>query len=504
MKRVIASILCVLLVLSMFAGCQKKEGNQAKSDTTTQAPNKSDTTTQAPKPTLRLLGPNNGTDYDPNNYPVQKMLEEKTGYKVQYEALPAENADDKLNLLMANKEPYDILKLTPGQFIKLANEGALEPLDDLLKQYGQTILKVTAPETFVGAKVNGKIYGIPEKNAKDSIGTALAIRQGLLDELNLKVPTTIDEFYTFLKTIKDKKGIIPLSTSNTQAIVMEIAGAFGVCTYWEESGGKLRYRGENPGMKEYLAFMNKLYQEGLLDQEMPANTSAKVQEKFISGKAAVIQYAWWSAPTIIPALQKTFPNEKLALIPPLKGKDGKSSNWINKGVSWYIAVPKVSKNKEEAIKYINMKLQPDIFKLMTIGEKDVHYTEKNGEYYPILPKFFDERGRADWYLTGTDQEAYAKLWLVRLRKDPNLEEAFNQIQKQMPVGKANPDAFAPPLPNASKYGQKLGKLETDTLVKFIAGADKLENYDKFLEQWKTQGGTDCLKEVNDWYAASKK
>lgn len=494
MRRLVKTVVCAMLVLSMAAGCQRNEGSQTAKGNAT----------EAPKPVLRLLGPNNGTDYDPNDYPVQKMLEEKTGYKVKYEVLPAENAEDKLNLLMANKEPYDILKLAPGQFTKLAQEGALEPLDELLQKYGQTILNTSAQETFVGAKVNGKIYGIPEKNAKDSIGTALAVRQGLLDELGLKVPETIDEFYTFLKTIKEKKGIIPLATHNAQSIVAEIAGAFGICTYWEESGGKLAYRGENPGLKEYLAFMNKLYEEGLLDKEMPASTGAKVQEKFTSGKAAVMQYAWWSASTLIPALQKTFPNENLVLIPPLKGKDGKSSNWINKGVSWYVAIPKVSKNKEEAIKYMNMKLQPDIFKSLTIGDKDVHYTEKNGEYYPVLPKFFDERGRADWYLTGTDQEAYAKLWLARVRKDVYLEQAFNEIQKQMTVGKANPDCFAPPLPNASKLGQKLTKLENDSFIKFIAGADKLDNYNKYLEQWKSEGGSDCLKEVNEWYASSKK
>jgi ABC-type sugar transport system, periplasmic component len=487
-KKVVATILCLLMAIGTLAGCNKGAG----------------TTTSGEKPTLRFLNQDNGTDFDPNNYPTQKMLEQKTGYKVQYEALPAENADDKLNLLMSNKEAYDILKLTPAQFTKLAQEGALEPLDDLLKKYGQTVTKVTAAETFVGGKVDGKTYGIPEKNAKDTIGTALTIRQGLLDELGLKVPTTTDEFYTFLKAIKDKKNIVPFSMYNTQAIVTEIAGAFGISTQWEDVNGKLQFRGEDAGMKDYLAYMNKLYKDGLIDQEMPANTAAKVQEKFTSGKAAVIEYAWWSATSLIPAMQKTFPNEKLVLIPPLKGPDGKSSNIVSRGVSYYIAIPKVAKHKEDAMKWINAKLQPDTFKSLAIGDENVDYTVKNGEYYPILPAFMNDRGHADWYLTGTDQEAYAKLWLVRVRKDTNLEWAFNEIQKQMTVGKADPTSFAPPLPNSSKNGQKLGKLETDSLIKFIAGADKIDNYSKYLDQWKSQGGTDVEKEINDWYAKNKK
>ncbi|MCU6339564.1 hypothetical protein KW823_23905, partial [Enterobacter quasiroggenkampii] len=42
--------------------------------------------------------------FEPNGDPVAVYLKEKTGYSVKYEMLPAENADEKLNLLMANKE----------------------------------------------------------------------------------------------------------------------------------------------------------------------------------------------------------------------------------------------------------------------------------------------------------------------------------------------------------------------------------------------------------------
>lgn len=487
MKKVMALMLTAVMAAGVFAGCQKPEAAKESGE----------------KPVLRQLGFQR--NFDPNQDPVAKFLEEKTGYKVNYEILPLENPNDKLNLLMANKEQIDILKLTAAQYSKLANEGALEPLDDLLKEHGQTLLKVNSPEAFETAKVNGKIYGIPEQAPKPFISEAFAVRQDIMDELGLKIPTTLDEFYTVLKTIKEKKNIIPLT--GFEPIVYQIAGAFGVVTQWEEADGKVRNRLENPGMKEYLEFMNKLYNEGLIDKEWPINNSAKIQEKFTSGKAAMMTYGWGIAGVVPKALEKNFPNAKITLIPSLKGKDGKQGAFLQAtGVSWYIAIPKVSKNKEHAMKYMDLKVQPDLFKELAIGQENVHWKkEADGRMVPILPKFNEERNNADWFITSTDAKAYQDLWVLRTRKDPLIGAAFDEMQKQEPYGKKDVVAtYAPPLATNAKYNQKLLKLESDYILKAIAGSEKVDNFDKFIQQWKNEGGEEASKEVNDWYSTWKK
>ncbi|MCM0647577.1 extracellular solute-binding protein [Clostridium swellfunianum] len=488
MKRILTLVLTASIAASMLAGCQSK-GTEGKG-------------TSAEKPVLRQVGFQR--NFDPNNDPVAKMLEEKTGYKVKYEALPIENPNDKLNLLMANKEEIDIVKLSGSQYSKLANEGALEPLDDLLKKHGQTLLKVNSQESLETAKVNGKIYGIPEKAARPFTSSAIAVRQDILDELGMKVPTTTDEFYTLLKTIKDKKNIIPLT--GFESVIHEISGAFGVVTPWEVKDGKITHRLEEPGMKEYITFMNKLYNEGLIDKEWPVNNSAKVQEKFTSGKAAMMTYGWGVAPAVTTALNKNFPNSKITMFAGLKGKDGKQGTWVQAtGVGWYIAIPKASKHKEDAMKYMDLKVQPELFKNLAIGEENVTYKkEADGKLFPILPKFNEERGNADWFITSTDQKAYEDLWLLRVRKDKVLYEAFEEIQKQMPYAVEDPLTKAPPLATVAKYSQKITKLENDYILKAIAGAEKLENYNKFVEQWKNEGGAESKKEANDWYATKKK
>ncbi|MGO4500166.1 extracellular solute-binding protein [Paenibacillus sp. 2RAB27] len=500
MKKLISMSICVSLAVAALTGCGANNGGSGTGTTGT-SPSAS-AKVDAPKPELRQLGFQR--NFDTNQDPVAKMLEEKTGYKVKYETLPLENPDDKLNLLMANKEPYDILKLSGSQYRKLASQGALEPLDDLLKNYGQTLAKINTPESFEAAKVDGKIYGIPERHPRGFVGSSLAIRQDILDELGMKVPTSLDEFYQLLKAIKEKKkDMIPFA--GFESVITEISGAFGIATQWLEKDGKLVNRLDDPGMKEYLAFMSKLYSEGLLDPEWPVNKAATVQQKFSSGKAAVIPYGWGMAPAVTTAMVKNFPTAKITLIPGLKGKDGTQAQMIQGGgISWYIAIPKVSKNKQEAMKYLDLKVQPELFQNLSVGEEGVHFKKENGKMFPILPKFNDERGNADWFLTSTNPEVFQDLWLLRVRKDPVLYETFEEIQKQMSFGKKDPLIFAPPLPLLGTNIQKLTKSENDYIIKVFAGAEKLDGYDNFVKQWKNDGGNDVIKEVTDWYAKSKK
>ncbi len=488
MKKALSLMLTAVVSMGILAGCSKPANNEPKD-------------LSGEKPTLRQLGFQR--NFDPNADPVAKFLEEETGYKVNYEILPLEGYDDKLNLLMANKEEIDIVKLSASQYNRLANEGALEPLDDLLKNYGQTLLKVNSKESFETAKVDGVTYGIPEKAPRPFANGGFAVRKDVLAKVGLPMPKTIDEFYNFLKAIKEKTDMIPLT--GFEHLVYEIAGAFGVVTQWEDNNGQVINRIEDPGMVEYLKFMNKLYKEGLIDSEWPINNSAKAQEKFTGGKAAMMTYGWGLGAVVTNALEKNFPGVGLDIILGLEGKDGQKGSWTQAtGVSWYIAIPKASKNKEHAMKYLDLKVQPDTFEKLAIGVEGTHWEkDANGKIVPILPTFNDERGNADWFITSTDQKAYEDLWLVRTRKDKIIGETFEKLQAMLEYGKVDLQASAPPLPVNAKYNQKLLTLEKDYILKAIAGTEDLANYNKFIEQWKSEGGTEAKEEMSTWYKSKK-
>lgn len=496
-KKLSMTIIFVLLAV-MLAAC----GSGSNNGSSNSSAGKEGSTPAETKPVLKQLGFQR--NFDPNKDPVAAFLEEKTGYKVEYETLPLENPDDKLNLLMANNEPYDIVKLSGAQYNRLAVQGALEPLDELLAEHGQGLLGATPAEFFENAKVDGQIYGIPEKHPRGFVGSALAINQKLLDELDMQVPTTIDEFYELLVAIKEKKGIVPMT--GFESIIPEISGAFGVVTNYEVQDGKLIHRLEGPGMQEYLSFMNKLYKEGLIDQEWPVNKSETIQQKFTTGKAGIMTYGWGIAPAVTDALKKNDPDAEITLITSLKGEDGQIGNWVQGGgVSWYIGIPKSSKNKVEAMKYLNMKVESDLFKELAIGVEGVHYSVgSDGVMLPILPAFNDDRGHSDWFMTSTDSAAFEEQWLLRVRKDPILHATFDEIQeKQLSISRSDPTLLAPPIPAVANNTQRLNKLENDYIIKVIAGAESLDGYNKFVEDWKAQGGAELLNELTAWYDQSK-
>lgn len=457
------------------------------------------------KPALRQLMQYG--NFDPNKEFTAKTISEKTGYTVNYEMLPAENPDEKLNLLMANKEEYDVMKLSAPQFEKLATSGALEPLDDLLEKHAPNIKAAVDPAAWESAKVNGKIYAIPETGSGLAVGEELVVRQDWMDELGLKTPTNTDELYTVLKTIKEKKNIAPLTGSKDakESIIGDIGAAFGVTADWVNQNGTLVHQVETPAMKEFLTYMNKLYKEGLIDQEMPINTSAKAIEKFSSGKAAIFKQAYWNAGTTEKALKKNDPNAKTAIIPFLKDKSGKASTFVKANTTWFVTIPKVSKHKEDAMKFLDLKLKPDNFIEIAIGKQGVHHEIKDGKYYPILPKFNDELNNGSGFLTGVDYKKYPGYWQARVRKDPVLQAFFEQINKNAEgIMVTDPLAKAPPIADISKNKQKLDKFQTDSMLKFISGSDSLANYDQFLAKWKADGGEAMTKAANDWFKTAKK
>ena len=98
--------------------------------------------------------------FDPKTEYVAKYIQERTGFNVEYE-LPAENADEKLNLLVSSKDNYDLVKLNALQFYNLASAGALEPIDELLESHGNYIKQSIKQESFGSATIDGRFTAFP-------------------------------------------------------------------------------------------------------------------------------------------------------------------------------------------------------------------------------------------------------------------------------------------------------------------------------------------------------
>ncbi|MNI07922.1 Lipoprotein LipO precursor [compost metagenome] len=516
-KAVLLSMITAMSLTSAACGSSDSGEKQTPSTTQTQtkSPAATDAPKEAPKPNLKALHVWQKDDY--NTYPVAKVIEEKTGYKVQYDMLPQDKADDKLNLLIASGEPYDYVFINGGSsgkalFSDYAKRGALTELGPLLDKFGPNIKAAISPDSWEAVKVEGKIYAIPT-SASDTVGNDLIIRQDWLEKLNLTMPTTIEEFTAVLKEFKEKDPggngdkNIPFSTRGDYPMLPNLNGAFGIANSYNDVGGKLVPAPLDPKFKEYLAYMNDLFKQGVLEKEFAINKDANLKEKFTSGRVGIIPAHWAEIPTLTDTLQKNQPNAKIAYIPPLKGKDGVSGiSSSGGGLDRITFIPKSSKHIEDTVKYLNAKLEKETHKLIAIGEEGKHYTFKDGAYSPILPIFNDERNQANNYLTGVDEVNYPIYWQARVRKDPRLYTAWESINAKLPAAVKKPDllAMAPYMTEYTRNYQSLGTLVNEYAVKVIVGGEPLTGLEAFQQKYKTTGGDVSLKEINDWYFTKKK
>ncbi|MBW7452909.1 extracellular solute-binding protein [Paenibacillus sepulcri] len=514
-RLIMVMVMAAFIIAAMAACSSNNGGGNASGDSNTGADAGSEGSTagndKESKPTLKRLDVWQNEDY--NTYPVAKMLEEKTGYKVQYDMLPQDKPSEKLNLLMASGEPYDLVTTSSDMalYSDYAQKGALVDLTPLIEQFGPNIKTSISQQSIDALKVDGKLYAIPT-SITYPVNSSILIRTDWLEKLGLQMPTTTDELVTVLKAFKEKDPggngdqNVPLTIRGDLPMLDNIVGAFGMPNTWNDVDGQLVPRLLDPAYKDYIAYTSDLYKQGLLDKEFVANKDATAKEKFSSGKAGAIIVHWADIPTISDAMIKNLPDAKFAYVPALKGPAGKAGFAANAGFDRLTFIPKASKHPEDAIKWINAGLDAETFKDMAIGEEGKHYTFENGAYTPILPIFTDERNLANNYMAGTDETNYPLYWQARVRKNPVMFEAFDFLNNQQPdeVKIPNKLGLAPFMPEYAKNNLQLESMVGDYTVKLIAGAESLSGLEAFQAKYKAAGEEASAKEINDWYATLQK
>lgn len=482
MKRLISSLLALILVCSLNSIAVRGEE----------------------KPTLKVLG--TYVNFDPNNDPTGRDIEKMTGYHVEYAMLPSENATENLLFQIAGGEKYDILRISPDQFRKLLDMGALLPLDELLNQYGPNLKSMITEEAFELVRKDGATYGLPMMAEREVIGSSIILRKDIMDDLKLEMPTTPEAFKEVLRAVKAAHPeMIPLCLAGSVSVPTLISG-FGYYFTWNDIDGKILNYQQLPEYKEYLTYMKELFDEGLIDPDLPINTKVTVDEKFSSGKAFAVSSGWYDASTQVPALKENVQGAETACLDPLYDKNGNAGISTAYALNNVSCIPKASVHPEDAVKFMNAKFESDTFTFITLGVEGEHfYVEDGNRYYPIMPIFTELRNNAWWYLNSFDMTRYGDMWLARTRRNAALGEAFDAINAHFDTfARRNPVDFAPVLPAVAENSAALSQMEGDYQIQLMAGVEKIENFEAYLKKWLESGGQACVDQYNEWYETRTK
>lgn len=121
---------------------------------------------------------------------------------------------------------------------------------------------------------NGEMYSLPGYEVSATTVSARPyVRTDVLEAAGLEMPTTTQEFYDALVTLKEKNGVasfIPEFSNDESYWGPMLFAAFGKGTnlnFDDDGTGKVIFNRTSDQMKLYLTYLHQLYAEGLINQE---------------------------------------------------------------------------------------------------------------------------------------------------------------------------------------------------------------------------------------------
>lgn len=258
--------------------------------------------------TLTAANSQSSIQIDFNEVQILKDFAEASGVTMEFRNIPSSDASTQLNLMLAAPDtlPDVLFKLgiSAANQAKYAEEGIILPLSDYA-EYTPNLNKWF--ERFPSAKeamtqADGKIYGAPYILAGESIrmGQKYFFNTDVMEKLGYdKIPTTTDGLLEFLRAAKKldynengEEDEIPLSSFGINSIQQVLYGSFGLANrggahtnVFVNEEGKLAYAWSSENYRDMLRFLNTLYEEKLLDQDIFTMDLAQLIAKVSTGRA---------------------------------------------------------------------------------------------------------------------------------------------------------------------------------------------------------------------------
>ena len=303
----------------------------------------------------------NGADrvVAPADLTMCKKWFEDTGVEFDWQAIPSEGAQEKINLMLASGDdlPDAFWNFGDGKsgniVVQYADQDIFLPTEGLINNYMPNLKKILDDHPTYQMEItapNGHIYGFPyieEMYGLVLTGGPLLINKTWLDELGLEVPTTVDDFEKCLIAFRDggdlngngKADEIPMATwfgatdtFGSYNMFYRFTGCFGqadsycggnaYADHMRLIDGKVVFTAKDEAFRKTAEFFNKLYNEKLIwEGSFEADESASYKSSLIKEDVARIGcFGTWTDQEIT----NLDVHDEYVAVPRLTGEAGKS------------------------------------------------------------------------------------------------------------------------------------------------------------------------------------
>ncbi len=553
-KKMIACLLTLSLVASALVGCGgktepssaqgEKESETAK-ETETKTEEEGDSNAGEEAETASKYQTTYGSKtfdnvtitvelFDRSNAPEGSTITEnkwtdyvkqemgKVGINVEFVPVPRWDEVTKMQAMVASQTAPDLtLTYTYAYAEDYFNQGGTWDLSEFIDgaDQAQNMKAYLGDEVLdIGRNADNQLYGIVAKRATTAKSN-LFLRKDWLDELNLAVPTTPDELYHVIEQMvksnpdgrKDALGLVwnawnlrmAFSKLAADPIALEIASTEdAIADYYDA------------GMRDYYRFMNKMYNNGLLNQEYYTMSEDDFKSYIVTGAAVFFEYAVNASVdvlrgSLLKTLQENDPSADIISIPPLKNvNDGKqySAAYASGGLIAFCPKTADEETVEACMTYLDWMCSEDGGFVIYHGFEGEHFDfDANG--VPVVKDAEYNSQDKDWIRTdlfATGNQGYfatvEDFNACTSKEAPGYEDHVIANYENALVGTVNHDSTYTS-PSTPELITDLNLVRDEYQVECITcPMDQFEaTYDEYMAQLENAGVQTVIDERTEYY-----
>ncbi|MDY3919956.1 MAG: extracellular solute-binding protein [Candidatus Limivivens sp.] len=474
-----------------------------------------------------------------------------------------EQMADKLSQTMISGDYPDVFYVEIKDYKDYVDQGLIADITEYYdggyaSEETVSYLNSDGGNALEAAKLDGKLYGLPQLSSSYDGVPILWIRKDWLNNLGLEAPSTAEEFMevakAFTKNDPDGNGQDDTygfglngaeQTGNYSGIpyFFNMYGAMpGENTFLTAEDGSVIWGGmKEEGMKAGLAALSELYAEGCIPADFISDDRAAVEADFTSGKTGMIIAPMWAVlGTYGNALALDINTEIIAVPVPTSEQNPDGAAYLPSATIGYWCVSSKCENPEVLFKIFNLSTHYIAnVQNRTQEEQEMYCTGKSGSYTGkalALVSYLDDPANnynswknisaaiesgdgsslvADqltnyenisFFLENKNPESYAALSeedLSRFNSGAGFYSVFGAqdagygaLDLMIRAEHWNPEAYVGAPTDAMVLNSaNLMSYTSETLVNIIMGNQSVDSYSDFLASWLDRGGQAILDEI---------
>ena len=463
--------------------------------------------------------PNTPKDVTPETSTAVKKLKEDLNINLIYDwIVNADQFQQKFGAELAAGNLPDVMMISPNDFEDLTSQGGLADLSDVYKKYSceelDKVYNYDGKFIDVGKK-DGKLYGLPMGTDPAQMTSQMLYNMTQLKTVGItskdQLPKTIDEFEELCdklqKTDYDGDGktggpVLPACKNYVDAQLADFSPFFHAYDIWA--------------------------------------ADSPVVNDIVAGKYAIVPGSWWVPNWPLNSNKTEHPDADWVIGPNLS-PDGKQPKIMidRYPVNNFVVAGRDFKHPEAIFKMMYWSLQyeskntnPEVQEKMTDEQKKeldsyvytwlpyrVYYPTSLRDNYKKINELVDAGKTSITSKEGLENNEFWGAWsqYLNYKKNPDDGAAWgtyfsrldpdggvaNMIKTVESADTIYDEVYISTPAMVSKKAE-LDKLRDNTFISMIMGESSVSEFDKYVKQWKAQGGDEISKEVNNWYKEQKK